>query len=186
MNTNNLDMEQLRKAWVEMGKALGMEEQPADPYNLNNLKTSLDRLRSRYMRGTIISIFGALIFSILIYFMPPLSDEYRFSVAISYAILMLANAYVLYWFWQVTGKIDPITMPISQVSSLAKYYKKCHLCYHFLGILATIPWIAYFFYALIRSGFIDMYVFITAAIIGGICGLRGLRIYLNDYRDLAK
>ncbi len=186
MNTDNLDMEQIRKAWIEMGKALGMEEQPVDPDNLNNLNTSLDRLRNRYMRGTIISIFGGIVFTILIYFMPHLNDEYRLLLAVSYAILMLANAYMLYWFWQGTGKIDPITMPISRVSSIAKYYKKCHLRYHLFGILATLPWIAYFFYALSRSGFIDMYFFITAAIIGGISGLKGLRIYFNDYRNLTK
>lgn len=186
MNSNNFDIDRMRKTWIGMGKALEMETPSSEPYNLNNMNTDLDELRMRYMKGCKSSVFCGIIFTVFIYFMPPLNDEYRLPVALSYAILLFANAYVLYWFRQGVSKIDPITMSISQVSSLAKYYKKCHLRYHILGTLATIPWIAYFIYTLIRSEFRAMEGIFIGIIIGGIGGLRGLWEYLSDYRNLSR
>lgn len=186
MNSNNLDIEQIKKAWRDMGKALGMDTSTSNPDNMNNRETDLDRLHTRYMRGRDFSILGGIIFSILIYFMPPLKDEYRISVVITYAILLLANAYVLNWFCRGIGKINPLTMTISEVASMAKYYKKCHLRYHLLGLLASVPWIVYFFYALIRSGFRSMEGLVMGLIIGSICGLRGLWKYLDDYHNLSE
>lgn len=49
MNTENIDIEQMRKAWLAMGEGLGMKL-PTDnnPDNLNRKKTALDRLRDKY------------------------------------------------------------------------------------------------------------------------------------------
>ncbi|MDE6381189.1 MAG: hypothetical protein K2L11_12020, partial [Muribaculaceae bacterium] len=94
MNSNNMDIEQMRKAWIEMGKALGMETSPGDPDNLNKMKTSLDRLRDGYGKGCDMSILGTIILTPFFFFMPSISDEYRISMAITFAIMGLANAYV--------------------------------------------------------------------------------------------
>ncbi|MDE5814159.1 MAG: hypothetical protein K2H72_07730 [Muribaculaceae bacterium] len=181
MNSNNMDIEQMRKAWIEMGKALGMETSSGDPDNLNKMKTSLDRLCMRYMRGRDFSVLGAIVFPVFFFWMPSLGDEYRISVAITYVIVMLANAYTLNWFQRGLGKINPLTMQITQVASMAKYYKKCHIRYLLFGYLVAIPWIVYFIIATNRSESIIM-----GAIIGGICGLYGLWKYLKDYRDLSE
>ncbi|MDE5872267.1 MAG: hypothetical protein K2H22_10045 [Muribaculaceae bacterium] len=186
MNSNNLDIEQMRKAWIEMGKALGRETSPSDPDNLNKMKTSLDRLCMRYMKGRDFSVLGAIIFPVFFFWMPTLGDEYRISVAITYVIIMLANAYILNWFQRGLGEINPLTMQITQVSSMAKCYKKCHLRYVLLGSLVAISWIVYFLYALSHSGFKDIDGLIFGAIISGIGGLYGLWKYMKDYRNLSE
>ena len=184
MNAENYDIKQMKQAWIEMGKALGIDMRPCDPDNFNKIKTSLERLRDRYRKACDFSIVGAIIFTILIFFMPSLREEYRLSVAITFAFVMLANAYAQYLLWRGVGKINPLIMPITQVSSMAKHYKKCHILYIILGSFVAIPWIAYFLYAIRRSGIRDTDGIVGGAIIGGICGLYGLWQYLRDYRNL--
>ena len=186
MNSNNMDIEQMRKAWIEMGKALGMETPQNDAYNLRKMKTSLDRLCTRYMIGRDFTILATIIFPVFFFWMPSLGDEYRISVCISYLFVVLANAYVLNWFQRGIGRINPLTMPITQVSSMAKYYKKCHLLYILLGSLVALPWIVYFLYALSQSGFRGIDDLVFGATIGGICGLYGLWKYMKDYRSLVE
>ncbi|MDE5849769.1 MAG: hypothetical protein K2H38_06485 [Muribaculaceae bacterium] len=181
MNSQNFDVEQMRKIWLEMGNALGMEMPPKDPDNLNKMRTSLDRIRDRYRLGCDWSIVGAIVFAAFFFFMPSLKDEYRIPLAITYVMVMLANAYALYWLWRGTGKINPLTMSITRVSSMAKYYKKCHLLYIMIGFPVAALWIVFFMYATDRSESI-----IIGSIMGGIFGLYGLRQYLNDYRNLSK
>ena len=77
-------------------------------------------------------------------------------------------------------------MSITQVSSMAKYYKKCHLRYILLGSLVAIPWIVYFIYAIHQSGVKDTDGIVMGAIIGGIAGLYGLWKYLKEYRNLSE
>ena len=184
MKAENYDIEQMRKAWIEMGKALGMETLPSDPYNLNNMNTALDRLRDRYRRGRDCSILGAVIFMPFLLFMPSLGSEYRIWVAITYTVVMLANAYSLNWLLQGIRKINPLIMSITQVSTMARYYKKCHLLYLLFGSFVAIPWIGYFIYTLSHSEFRGMDGIVMGAIIGGIGGLYGLWKYLKDYRNL--
>lgn len=181
MNSNYVDIEQMRKAWVEMGKALGMETPPADPDNMNKKSTDLDKLRTRYKKGWTWSIIGGIVFTILFLGAPTLSHKYGISLAITYAVLMFSNAYVLYWLWRGTGKINPLTMSITQVSSLAKHYRKCHLLYILIGFPVAALWIAYFIFVTNRSESI-----VIGAIVGGIFGLYGLWQYLNDYRKLSE
>ncbi|MDE5793319.1 MAG: hypothetical protein K2I08_01200 [Muribaculaceae bacterium] len=186
MNSNNMDIDQMRKAWIEMGKALGMETLPDEPDNMNKKKTSLDRLCTRYMRGRDFTILATIIFPIFFFWMPSLGDEYKIPVAITYVIVMSANAYLLNWFQRGLGRIDPLTMPITQVSSMAKYYKKCHIRYLLFGYLVAIPWSIYFIYALSCSGFRSIDDLVFGAIIGGICGLYGVWKDMKDYRNLVE
>ncbi len=184
MNSNNMDIEQMRKAWIEMGKALGMETLPDDPDKMNKMKTSLDRLYSRYLKGRDFSILATIIFPIFFFVMPSLGNVYRIPLAITYVIVMSVNTYILNWFLRGLGKIDPLTMPITQVSSMAKYYKKCHIRYLLFGYFIAIAWSIYFMFALSRSGFRDIDGLIFGAVIGGISGLYGVWKYFRDYRNL--
>ncbi len=181
MNSKNLDIEQMRKAWIEMGKALDMQTPHFDPDNMNKMNTDLDKLRTRYMKGRDLSIVSAVIFPILLLCVPSLNDEHRLSLAITFAVLALGNAYVLHWFWKGIGKINPLTMSITQISSMAKHYKKCHLLYNLIALPITILFLGYFLFAANRSEDI-----VIEIIIGGIGGLYGLWKYLNDYRQLSK
>ena len=186
MNSNNLDIEQMRKAWIEMGKALGMETPQNDSCDMNKMHTDLDRLRTRYMRGRDFSILAIIIFPIFFFWMPSLGYEYKIPVAITYVIVMSANAYLLNWFQRGLGRINPLTMSITEVSSMAKYFKKCHIRYLLLGYFVSIPWAIYFMYALSRSGFRGIDGLVFGAIIGGISGLYGVWKYMKDYRNLSE
>lgn len=186
MNSTNLDIEQMRKAWIEMGKALGMDIPPSDPGNMNKLNTSLDDLRQRYKKGWVWSIIGGIIFGIFLLRIPSIGAEYRLSLSITYAILMFSNAYVLYWLWRGTGNINPLAMSITQVSLMAKYYKKCHLLYNLIGFPLVILWIGYFMFVASRSEFRGMDGLVIGAIVGGFGGLYGLWKYLKDYRHLSE
>ena len=181
MNAENHDIEQMRKAWIEMGKALGMETPPNTSDNLNKMKTDLDRLRTRYMKGWEGSIIGGTICTVLLFWMPSLNDAHRIPMATAFAILMSINTYALYRLWRGTGKINPLTMSINRVSSMTKHYKKCHLLYNLIGFPVAILWTLYFMFVTNRSESIVM-----GAIIGGICGLYSLWKYLKDYRNLEK
>ena len=181
MNSNDPDME-VRKAWMEMGEALGMDKPQSDTDYLDKMHTDLDRLRLRYMTGRDWSVVVAVVFTVLLFLMPSLNDEHRLPVAVTFAVVMSANAYALNWFQRGIGKINPLTMSISQVSSMARYYKKSHMKYVLSGMLIAILWIEYFMYATDRSfGSIAI-----GAVIGAICGLYSLWKYLKDYRNLSE
>ena len=181
MNSNDPDME-VRKAWMEMGEALGMDKPQSDTDYLDKMHTDLDRLRLRYMTGRDWSVVVAVVFTVLLFLMPSLNDEHRLPVAVTFAVVMSANAYALNWFQRGIGKINPLTMSISQVSSMARYYKKSHLKYVLSGMLVAILWIEYFMYATDRS-FDSIAI---GAVIGAICGLYSLWKYLKDYRNLSE
>ncbi len=186
MNTNNLDMEQLRKAWVEMGKALGMGTPPSDPDDMNKKKTALDELLLRYMKGRDFSVVGAIVFAIIFFFVPSLNNQYRIPLAISFVILMLANAYVLNWFQKGIGKIKPLTMSISEVASMAKYYRKCHLKYYMIAFPISLIWLGYFIYAVNQFDLRGNEGLVIGAIIGSLFTIYSIWKDLRDYRDLTK
>ncbi len=96
MNSNNYDIEQMKKAWIEMGKVLRKDTPTSEPNNIDNMNTNLDKLRDRYRRGWEFSILGGIIFVIFLFWMPSLNNEYRLPIVISYAIFMFSNAIVLY------------------------------------------------------------------------------------------
>lgn len=186
MNTKDWDIEQMRKIWIEMGRALGMDIPQSGPDNLDDKKTALDRLRDRYRKGCDWSIVGTILFTLLFLFIPWINNNYRVSLTITYAIMMSANSYVLYWLWQGTGKINPLTMSITAVSSMAKYYKRCHLRYILIVLPIALLWVGYFAYVVSHSTFGSIGSIIIGFIIGGIFSLYGLWKDLKDYRNLTK
>lgn len=186
MNSKYPDIEQMRKAWMEMGKALGRETQPGDPDDMNRKNTDLDKLRTRYMLGRDWSVVGGIILILVFLWVPWLNDEYRLPLAISSCGLMSANAYALNWLWKETGKINPLAMSITQVSSMARHCKKCHLLYILIGFPVTMLWIGYFIYAVQRSEFKSIEGLVMGSIIGGIFGLYSLWQDLKDYRNLSE
>ncbi len=186
MDRNYMDLEQMRKAWVEMGKALGMETPQGDPDEMKKQKTALDELLLRYMKGRDFSVVGAIVFAVIFFFVPSLNNQYRIPLAISFAILMLANAYVLNWFQKGIGKINPLTMSISEVASLAKYYRKCHLKYYMITFPISLIWLVYFIYAVQGPDFKGQEGLVIGAIIGSLFTIYSIWKDLKDYRNLTK
>lgn len=126
MNTEINNLEDIKKIWREMGTAFHTESYCTTPEALNNKRTTLDRLRRRYMSFIIFSISAGIIeFPIILHlgslgFLP---DNLKWPVAISFMIMMLIEACIDFWFWKGTGRICPLTMTVSDLSSMALYYK---------------------------------------------------------------
>lgn len=184
MNGNSIDMERMRKAWIEMGQALGMDMPQNYPSNMNNRNTALDRLRRRYLNGWKFSFTVGILLAVSIYFIPSLGDQYRISLIVAYLIIILSNGCVWHWLWKGLEKINPIKMPITQVCSMAKYYKKRHLLYNLVVCPIAILWSGCFLSALNDSLFSGMRGMIMGIILG--CGFAfyGLWAYMRDYRDV--
>lgn len=187
MSRESTDIEQLKKAWMEMGTALGMHTPRVEsPDKLNNMNTTLDKLRTRYRNIGISDVCGAIIFFPILRYADFLSVQFRSVVALSYAILLLILAGGIFWMWRGVGKIDPLTMTVSQVSEMALYYKKCHLRFVMAGFPLAACWIGYFAYCVSHSDFNAIGGIIVGGIVGGIIGFSALKKFMADYRDLSE
>lgn len=186
MNSEDHDMQNLRRVWIEMGKILGMKTPGDNPDRLNKMKTALDRLRDRYRRGCDWAIVGTIALTVIFLFIPWINDNYRVSLAITSALVMSANSYMMYWLWRGLMKIDPLTMSISQVSIMARHYKKCHLRYIMIGYPLAIIWVGYFMYVSSHSEFGNIEGIVIGGIIGSIFGFYGLWKDLRDFRNLSE
>ncbi len=186
MNAENYDLEKMREAWIKMGDVLDVETQSNDPDNMYEKKTALDKLKDRYRLGCDWSIVGTVLITILFIFIPWINDNYRVSITISFAIVMSSNSYVLYWFWRGLGKINPLTMSITEVSEKANYYKRWHLRYYLIGLVIALLWVGYFAYVVSRSNTGSIESIVTGFIIGGILGFYSLWKDLKNYRNLSE
>lgn len=186
MDIKELDIEQMRNAWVEMGKVLEADTRPSNPTNMNNMNTNLDKLRTRYLRGWKFSFTAGILLAAGVFLNPSINSEYRLPLSISYIILMLANGYVLYKLWCGLEKINPLTMPITQVCTLANYYKKYHMLYYMLFIPIVIVWSGYYMFAILGKDIGGRNSLIIGCIAGGFSGLCAIYLYLRDYRNLTK
>ncbi len=186
MNTENFELDQMRKSWMEMGKVLGRESLRSNPDNMNNMKTNLDKLRTRYLEGWKFSFIAGILLAAGLFLNPSINSEYRLPLGISYIILMLTNGFVLYRLWCGLEKIDPLTMPITQVCTLANHYKKYHMLYYLLFIPIVIVWSGYYMFALLSKEFGGMHSVVIGCILGGFSGLCAIFLYLRDYRNLTK
>lgn len=185
MNNENPQILQLRKAWHDMGKALDTQTPKSNPGNLNNMNTSLDKLRQRYLRGGIASIFATLFFTPLLFNARFIPDSYLWPVAISFAILLLTLGGFIFWMRKGVGNINPLTMTVNQVSELARHYRKCHLRFVCIGFPLAVCWVVFFVFATLQSDtHIPIEGIICGAAIGALCGFKALRKFLTNYQQL--
>lgn len=187
MNTEINDLENIRKTWRKMGTAFNAESYCTSPEALNNKRTTLDRLRRRYMSFMILSISAGIIeFPIILHlgslgFLP---DNLKWPVAISFMIMMLIEAGMDFWFWKGTGRICPLTMTVSELSSMALYYKKCHIKSIMVCAPMALGWIVFFIYAASLANFFPIFGIITGAAIGLFFGIRALKRFMAEYKSL--
>lgn len=186
MNTENIDIEQMKRAWLSMGKALGMQPvQDNNPENLNNKKTALDRLRDKYRVFCTISLL--MVFVCFMIFSRGLivSSNLNFWLGIAYAVYFLTAFGMDQWLYRGIGKIDPLKMTVSQVVQRSMFYKKRHL--QFMAVLipmalAVLGFTGYVF-SVERYFLIGM---IAGAICGAILGVIQFRRFMADYKKLAE
>ncbi len=180
----DVDMMRLKRSWREMGIALGEMQSRVNPGQLRNMQTTLDKLRTRYLRiGTLGSVFVVLYFPFLMHarFIEP---DLRMPVAVTFALFVLAMSFVDFWFRNRLGKINPVTMSVSEVARLSLHYKKCHLRCVMVGIPTASCWIGFFAYATISTYNEVLWGMLFGVVLGGILGCCMLRKFLADYKQL--
>lgn len=186
MNSENFDIEQMRKAWAEMGKALGMQAIPENnPQILNKKKTSLDRLRDRYQAfwiiGLLMAFAGFFMFSVggIV-----ADDRLKLWLGIAYAVYFLTAAGLDFWLWKGIATIDPLQMSVAEIAGSSMLYRKRHL--QFMAVLipmaiALLGFTAYVFS--FEKFFVSGMSF--GIICGGIVGIFQFRKFMNEYRNLS-
>lgn len=185
MNTQNFDIEQMREAWVEMGKALGMSSIPDNnPKDFQKKKTSLDHLRERYRNFWIFSLImafaGFLIFSTGRFIMSNLN----LWLGIAYAVYFLTTSLMDYWLWKGLGTIDPLQMSVSEIAGKAMFYRKRHLQFMIILIPMAIALLCFTGYVF-SSEMYFLNGMIAGAILGLILGTIQFRRFMSEYRKLS-
>lgn len=186
MSTENFDIEQMRKTWMEMGKALGMNAIPENnPIDLGKMKTSLDKLRDKYLTFWIISLVmvfgGFLIFSKGVF----LVSHLNFCLGMAYAVYFLTVSSMDFWLWRGIGSIDPLRMSVSEITEKSMFYRKRHL--QFMTVLIPMAIALLGFTGYVYSSeiyFLDGMIF--GIIAGLIVGTIQFRRFMAEYRNLTK
>lgn len=184
MNTENVNIEQLRKAWIEMGTALNMNTHREITEDVLNRKTTLDKLRDRYRNIGFGDICGAAIMFPILMYGGLLSESYRLPVSISFVALLLVLSGFIFWMWWGVGKINPVTMTVTQVSELALHYRKCHMRFVMIGFPIALCWVGYFTYSVIHTVADAIGGIIAGSVVGVMIGLKGLSRFMSDYKRL--
>lgn len=184
MNTEKPDIEQLRKAWVEMGKALGMQPIPVtDTEHLGKKKTALERLRHKYLTFWIISLLmtfgGFLIFSNGIFVTTNLNQW----LAVAYATYFFTAFCMDFWLWKGLGTIDPLQMSVSEIAQKSILYRKRHLQFMTILIPLAIALVSFMGYAFSSEKYF-LNGMIVGCIIGIIIGTIQFRRFMAEYRNL--
>lgn len=184
MNNESVDMDRMRKAWEEMGKALGKQPiRDNDPRDFNKKKTALDRLREKYCTFWIISLVmtfgGFLIFSGNTLIASPLN----FWLGAAFSVYFLTAFCMDFWLWRGIGAIDPLRMSVSEISGRSMFYRKRHL--QFMAVIIPMAIALMCFTGYVFSSetyFLSGMIF--GIIIGLIIGTIQFRRFMAEYRNL--
>lgn len=185
MSTQNFDIEQMKQAWVEMGKALGMQQAiDNNPKDYDKKKTALDRLRGRYrifwIFSLIMAFVGFLIFSGGTFVM----NRLNLWLGIAYAIYFLTVSSMDYWLGKGLATIDPLRMSVSEIAGKSMFYRKRHLQFMIILIPMAISLICFTGYVF-SSEMYFLNGMIAGAILGLIIGTIQFRRFMGEYRKLA-
>lgn len=186
MNKENIDIEQMRKAWIEMGKVLGMQSMPkSDTKDLDGKKTALDRLREKYQTFWIISLImafaGFLLFSRGLFVVSSLN----LWLGIAYAVYFITASSMDFWLWRGIGAIDPVRMSVSEISEKSMLYRKRHLQFMAILIPMAIALIGFTGYVY-SSEIYFLNGMIVGIVIGAIIGTIQFRRFMLQYRKLSE
>jgi len=184
MTSENVNLDQIKKAWQVMGESLGSKPtHGSNPENLQNKKTALDRLRDKYGVFRAIALLmtfpSFMIFSRGVF----VDNTLNLYLGVAYAVYFLTCFFMDQWLWIGVGTIDPLRMGVSQVAEKAAHYKKRHL--QFVTILIPMAIVLLGFTGYVFSA--DKYFLIgmaTGAVVGAIIGTSQFRRFMAEYRKL--
>lgn len=186
MNNDNINIEQLRKTWQEMGKALGLGHNIQQPENLSKMSTTLDKLHTRYKRMGIFALLAAVIMLPVLLYADFISEPDRMPIAFSYAVFLCVMGCIDFWLMGGIERINPLTMSVSEVANLSLHYKKCHMRVVMVAIPVVICWIACFVIATAQDNKPVIWGVIGGAVVGGTMGVLTLREFMSDYKRLSE
>ncbi|MCM1318970.1 MAG: hypothetical protein NC217_01140 [Muribaculaceae bacterium] len=176
----------MKKAWLEMGQALRLQETHVkDPYQFQKKKTALDRLRDKYrIFWTIAPLlaFGTfMIFSRGWLVQTPLN----LWLAIAFAVYFMVVFCMEFWLWRGVGTIDPLTMDVAEVMQKSAFYRKRHVQFVFFLIPMAIALLTFTGYVFsYNTDFLNG--MITGAICGLIIGIIQFRRFMAEYKKLCE
>lgn len=186
MNTENFDIDEMRKTWMEMGKTLGMQTvADSNPKDLDRKKTALDRLRERYLTFSAISF--VMMFATFMVFSRGIFEvsHLRFWLGVSFAVYFLTASCMDFWLWNGIGTIDPLRMSVSEVTDKSLFYRKRHLQFMTILIPMVIALLGFTGYVF---SFETYFVggMILGVILGTIIGVCQFRRFMSEYRELSE
>lgn len=184
-NTDNFDIRQMREAWIEMGKALGMQpSSDGNPEDLKKKKTDLDRLRNRYQvfwTACLLLGFGTfMIFSTNSFG----NNRLNIWLGVAYAVYFLTASGMDFWLWRGLGTIDPLTLTVSDIADKALFYRKRHLQFMAVLIPMAIALIGFTGYVFSSEMFF-LNGMIAGVICGVIIGIIQFRRFMSCYHNLS-
>lgn len=176
--------EEMKKAWNDTGNSLGNRSQTPDPNIIAAKKTSLDSLRDRYRRFFTIGFIMAAVSFIMFGHSNMLPEEFRLPVSMAFFLYFIIAALMDLWLWKELGRINPVTMTVTEVAGKAMLYRKRHLQFMIVLIPMAITLIGLLCYAF-SSEIYFIYGVATGAVLGIIFGIREFRRFMADYRRLS-
>lgn len=185
MTHENVNLDELKRAWLAMGETLGMNRPENDPKNLDEMKTALDRLRQKYRVFWITSL-GMVFVSFMVFSRGMLIDsEWNVWLGVAYSVYFLTAFSMDQWLYSGIGTIDPLRQSVSEVAAKAMFYRKRHLQFIVVLIPMAVALIAFTGYV-----FSDETYFIsgmiTGALLGIILGIFQFRRFMAYYRQLSE
>lgn len=186
MTNQTENLEDVKKAWIAMGKSFGMQIPEYDHVSLDNKKTALERLRNSYMRffiaAAIFTVTSLFVFSRFQDILDNNNVEY---LGFAYSAYFFIAFLMDFWIWNGIGTINPLTMSVSEVTEKSLFYRKRHL--QFVAVLLPLAVSLMCFTGYVFSA--DKYFLmgiIFGAVLGLILGTIQLRRFMRNYRILSE
>lgn len=173
--------EEIKKNWNDT-KFHSMNDDCAREILNGKRSTALQGLAKRYRWFSNMALIMLIWFPLMMT-NRLLPDDTRLYFCIAFAAYFLICSVMDRWLYLGISRIDCATMPVSEVSRLALFYRKRHLQF----ILILIPLMVALIGALIHTLVDDIY-FVVGAVFGGIVGLaigiRQFMEFMSDYRKV--
>lgn len=150
-------------------------------------RTALQALAAGYKRFSYISLCSILLCAPL---MQPHIMPYapmKWPIVILFVVYMLVASMMDNWLYKGISAIDIAEMPVAEVARLAAFYRKRHIQFIFVLIPFALAFLCGMCWYSVWSGFLSSLAGIAVgATVGLFIGLRELRKFMADYRDITR
>ena len=181
------DINDMKKMWSELNNRLNRLEEEnlklAQEIMLNKLKSSQEKLVSRYKTFIILGLIMAILFPLMILKNPLIENKYRLITTIYWFIFFVSEILLDYYLMFRIKEINVNNSTIKQISHQALQTWKIHKT----GILIGLPvafGALYLFALCFNANQYTIMGMLLGIIIGGLIGFRELRRFHAYYKIL--